>query len=85
MVKTKAASRKMTLQLQAIVGENVRLNRVAMDVSQSELARLTGHTQQYISQIEVGSINVTLNTMAVLAETFDMTIADLLTPPKGSR
>ena len=85
MVKTKAASRKTTLQLQAIFGENVRLNRISMELSQGALARATGHQQQYISQIEVGQINVTLNTMNVLAETFGLTIADLLSPPRKAR
>ena len=82
MVRTKAASRPATRRLQAIFGENVRLNRVAMDLSQADLARAAGHTQQYISQIEVGEINVTLNTMNILATTFGVTISDLLSPPR---
>lgn len=48
-------------------GENLRAARLRAGLSQAELGRRVGRSQQYISLVEVGSENLTLDTMSMLA------------------
>ena len=63
---------------QAIFGDNLKAARLKAGLKQSEVAALTGLTQQYLSLIEAGQQNVTLRTMALLAEVVDHDLLDLL-------
>lgn len=42
-------------------GEFVRTKRESMNLSQSELATMAGTTQSYVSKVEIGSREPTLN------------------------
>lgn len=59
-------------------GENVRFARLTRDLSQEDLARLTGHAQGHISEIEGGLVNVHLETASLFARALGVTLAELI-------
>lgn len=61
-------------------GRNFREARRAAKLSQQEVERLTGIPQHYISTLERGRENPTLETMARLADAIGKPLADLLRP-----
>ena len=54
------------------------------DFKQSDIAAITGLPQQYVSLIEAGQQNITIKTMALLAEVVDRDLLDLLREVPGS-
>ena len=79
---------KSQLEFQRIFGVNLKSARLKSNLRQSEVASVTGLTQQYLSLIEAGQQNVTIKTMALLAKVVDHDLLDLLKealgpPPKG--
>lgn len=62
----------------ASFGRNFRETRVAAKMSQAEVERLTGIPQHYISTMERGRENPTLETMTRLATALGKEVADLL-------
>ena len=68
--------------LQILFGENLRTARLIAGLSQSELAARSGLTQQYLSKVETGHKNVTLRTMAALAEAVGREVSVLLRHPR---
>mgnify|MGYP001109761145 FL=1 len=73
-----AAGEKAQLELQKVFGANLRAARMEAGLKQSEVASITGLTQQYLSFIENGQANLTLRTMAILAEVVARDLLDLL-------
>ena len=67
-----------SLDYAAIFGRNVGAARARSGLKQSDVAARTGMTQQYLSRIEAGKQNVTLGTMAALAEVMGCNLPDLL-------
>lgn len=63
-----------------ILAENVRAARKALDLSQEALALEAGIDRTYISGIERGKRNPSLDLIAKLAERLSTTPAALLTP-----
>ncbi len=63
-----------------IFGRNCRDARLKHGMSQQDLAERTGIDQTRISKIELGKLNITLETMAQLAQVVDHDLAHLLTP-----
>jgi transcriptional regulator with XRE-family HTH domain len=59
-------------------GENLRAARLKAGLSQSELGRRVGRSQQYISLVEVGSENLTLDTMSMLAKIVEQDVIIML-------
>lgn len=57
---------------------NIRALRQEAGLSQAELADRVGVSQTWISRLELGQGNPTLNTLNRLAEAFDVRITDLL-------
>jgi transcriptional regulator with XRE-family HTH domain len=53
--------------LRKVFGQNVRAARLKAGLTQTQLAEQTGLTQQYVSLVEAGHQNITLDTMAALA------------------
>lgn len=47
-------------------------------LSLNDLGRITGFSPQYLNQLERGMCNPTLDTIAVLCETFDCSVGDLM-------
>lgn len=68
--------------LQVLFGENLRTARLIAGLSQAELAARSGLMQQYLSKVETGHKNVTLRTMAALAEAVGRDVSVLLRRPK---
>lgn len=64
----------------ASFGRNFRKARIAAKMSQADVERLTGIPQHYISTMERGRENPTLETMARLAKALGKPPADLLQP-----
>lgn len=62
-------------------GASLRAARLKAGMRQSDLAALTGVEQNHISKIEHGLINVTLDTMTVLARALGMDVRVLLAQP----
>lgn len=59
--------------------QRLRETRRAKDMTQAELADASGVSRATIAQIEAGDhSNVTLNTLANLAEALDVTVAYLV-------
>ena len=73
-----AKSDKVREEFQLIFGQNLKAARLKAGLKQSEMATLTGLPQQYLSVIEAGQQNITIRTMALLAEVVDHDLLDLL-------
>lgn len=67
-------------RIMAFFGRNFREARIAAKLSQQEVERLTGIPQHYISTMERGRENPTLETMSRLADAIGKPLADLLKP-----
>jgi transcriptional regulator with XRE-family HTH domain len=59
-------------------GDNLRAERLKVGLSQAELGRRVGRSQQYISMVEVGRENLTLDTMAMLANILGKDVITML-------
>jgi transcriptional regulator with XRE-family HTH domain len=68
----------LTEELRRNFGENLRAARVAARMTQAQLSRRTGLTQQYVSLVEIGRKNLTLSTMAQLAHVFGFDVIAML-------
>lgn len=49
------------------MGEQIKQTRLARKMSQSDLAKLVGTTQPHIAWIEKGTVNVTIDTLGLIA------------------
>jgi transcriptional regulator with XRE-family HTH domain len=72
------AGRPPSADLRRNFGENLRAARLKAGLSQSELGRRVGRSQQYISLVEVGSENLTLDTMSMLAKIVEQDVIIML-------
>lgn len=61
-------------------GKQLRAARMAAGLSQAALGTLTGLGQAHVSQIELGRVNVTIETMVLLAHAVSLTVALHLEP-----
>ena len=66
----------------ALFGANLRAERVRARLTQKDLSAATGLTQAYISQVESGVSNITLDAMEKLAEAVGKPVRDLLKLPR---
>jgi DNA-binding XRE family transcriptional regulator len=67
--------------LRTIFGQNFRLARERAGLTQSDIETQTGIKQHYVSQIENGRQNLTLDTMTALALAVGRDVRTLLRPP----
>lgn len=58
-------------------GERVRAMRLAQGLSQVEFGERCGFYQTYLSRVERGQANPTLNAMEVIANALGVTVFDL--------
>lgn len=58
-------------------GQTVRRLRLSKDISQEKFADMCSLHRTYISDIELGKRNVSLENIAKMAEALDMRISDL--------
>jgi transcriptional regulator with XRE-family HTH domain len=69
--------------MRVLFGANLRLARRKARLTQTEVQELTGIRQHYISEIENGLWNLTLDTMTTLARALGTDVRALLKrPPK---
>ena len=71
-------------KLKIIIGNNIRSQRRARDISIAELARLIGITEGYLGLIERGQRGYTPLTLLRLADVFDVPIDTFFRSPKDS-
>jgi transcriptional regulator with XRE-family HTH domain len=64
--------------LRKIFGQNMRAARIKAGLTQAQLAERTGLTQQYVSLVEAGHQNITIDTMAALARVIGRDVSALL-------
>ena len=67
--------------LQTLFGRNLRAARTAHKLTQQELADKAGLKHQYVSRVEDGQINVTLDTMKRLAAALGQDVPAMLRSP----
>lgn len=67
-------------ELRARLANNIRQQRYAMDLSQEGLAQLAGVHRTFVSQIERGLRNVSLDVLLKLANTLQVDPVELLRP-----
>lgn len=59
-------------------GENLRLKRKSAGLSQEQLAYASGLDRSYVGKVERGQVNVTLETICILANTLSCSPKDLI-------
>ncbi len=72
------------MDMRRIVGQNVRLARLAAGLTQEQLADRSGFSQQYLSDLERGRRNPTVVSLWELAQALDTTPIALITPEAAS-
>lgn len=70
-------------ELQRLFGENFRAARLKAGLSQTKVSELSGMGQDKISAMELGKVNLTLQTMDRLARVVDGNVGHFLLPAKG--
>jgi len=67
------------MKLRAVFGLNVQRLRRERKLSQEQLSFVSGRTRAYISSVEAGRRNATLDTLEILAKALDVEPQDLIT------
>lgn len=70
-------------ELKDILAENVRTYRRGKNLSQEELAAISGLHRTYVGSVERSERNVTLRTLQVLASALGVSVPELLTRKGG--
>jgi len=65
------------MSLKGIFGKNIKYYRFKRHLTQENLAELTELSPRYISNIETGTGNVSLDTIELLAKALDVRYQDL--------
>lgn len=68
------------LPIAELFGERLKQRRLSQKLTQAQLAERANTTPAYVSQVERGQANPTLDAMAKLAEVLEVNIWDLLRP-----
>lgn len=68
----------MEERIKGLFGKRVRERRLALGLTQQELADRAGLHRSYIGQIELGKRNVTLKSAAKIAKALQVDVASLL-------
>ena len=66
-------------------GKRIRQLRTTRNLSQEELAELTGFHRTYIGMVERGERNISLSNIGVFAKTFEMPVSELFDFKRGER
>lgn len=61
-----------------VVGQNIKKRRKTLNLSQEELGLRLGADQAYISRLESGRLNPTLESLVELASSMDISLSNLL-------
>ena len=68
----------LRMNVRRIVGNNVRKYRLLAKMTQAEMARRMGVDRTYISGLEKGERNITIETLAQAAKALGVRVAKLL-------
>jgi transcriptional regulator with XRE-family HTH domain len=68
------------MEIRQLFGENVKRLRQDAGISQEELAMRIGADQAYVSRLEAGQLNPTLETIGQIAAALDVANHQLLIP-----
>jgi transcriptional regulator with XRE-family HTH domain len=71
--------------LRLLFGANFRRARLKANLTQADVERMTGIRQAYVSEIENGLQNLTIDTMTTLAKVAGTNVRSLLRPPRKRR
>jgi transcriptional regulator with XRE-family HTH domain len=71
------------MNLRNRLGFNVRRLRKERDLSQERLSVLSGLARAYVSSVETGRRNATLDTLEILARTLGVDASELVALPTG--
>lgn len=64
--------------LKIIFGKNIKKARLKSGLKQSDLAKILGVGQQYISEIENGETSLSLNTMVLFSDALKCDVTEML-------
>jgi transcriptional regulator with XRE-family HTH domain len=67
----------------SVFGANLRAARIKAGLTQAQLAERTGLTQQYVSLVEAGHQNITIDTMTALARAVGQDAGAMLRKVRG--
>jgi transcriptional regulator with XRE-family HTH domain len=67
-------------EMRLLFGRNCKAARIEAGLSQVDVAERTGIPQPRISMIELGKVNITLETMMILARVVDHNVIHLMSP-----
>jgi transcriptional regulator with XRE-family HTH domain len=73
------------MNLRAVFGLNVQRLRREKGLSQEQLSFVAGRTRAYISSVEAGRQNATLDTLVALAKALEVEPKDLITATAPKR
>lgn len=71
------------MDLVRLLGKNVRRERLRLGLTQDALAVEAGMTRSYLSDLERGTRNPSVNALGLLARALKVDAADLLRDPSG--
>ncbi len=74
-----------SIDLSKKLGRVIRRRRKKLGLSQEELAHQAGITRNYVSLLELGQRNPTLNVIALLARALDTTVTVLVREVEAGR
>jgi len=72
------------MDMRRLVGRNVARLRRASGLTQEQLEERSGHSQQYLSDLERGRRNPTVVTLFELSQALGCQPVDLITPDGGN-
>ncbi|QPC95115.1 helix-turn-helix domain-containing protein [Mesorhizobium sp. INR15] len=73
------------MKLRGVFGLNVQRLRRERKLSQEQLSFISGRTRAYISSVEAGRRNATLDTVEILAKALGVEPAELISASQGHR
>jgi len=73
---------KSSTRIRIILAQKLRFLRFTRGWSQETLAELAGLHRTYVSSIERGERNVSIDNLEKLADAFELSVSELLAPPR---
>lgn len=68
----------MSQDIKQILAQNIQKLRIDKKLRREELSLLLGFDNSYISKLEKGKVNITINKLQIIADFFGLSVVDLL-------